>query len=106
MALSKFRHYEPLRTVVGVSSRCPRDTAGAYAPVRAGMSAAEIRLAVAMFWLLAVFGMLMVGLGPAAAADTGRSPFVAVGRTVRPAVVNIRTIRSVTQGGVDTSPFR
>jgi len=105
VALNKFRHYEPLRSVVGVSVRYPSDTVRAYPLVRAGVSAAEVRLAAAVLWLLAVIGVLIAGFGPAAAADTVRSPFVAVGRTVRPAVVNIRTIRSVTQGGVDTSPL-
>ena len=106
MALNKFRHYEPLRSVVGVSVRYPYDTVRAYPPVHAGVSAAEVRLAAAVLWLLAVIGVLIAGFGPAAAADTVRSPFVAVGRIVRPAVVNIRTIRSVTQGGVDTSPLQ
>jgi S1-C subfamily serine protease len=106
VALNKFRHYEPLRSVVGVSVRYPSDTVRAYPLVRAGVSAAEVRLAAAVLWLLAVIGVLIAGFGPAAAADTVRSPFVAVGRTVRPAVVNIRTIRSVTQGGVDTSPLQ
>ncbi len=39
-------------------------------------------------------------------ADTYHSPFVAIGRQVRPAVVNIRTVRSVTRGGVDINPLQ
>jgi S1-C subfamily serine protease len=35
-----------------------------------------------------------------------RSPFVAVGEKVRGAVVNIRTVRSVTRGGVDINPLQ
>jgi len=38
--------------------------------------------------------------------DQPRSPFVAIGREVRPAVVNIRTVRSVVTDGMDTSPLQ
>jgi serine protease Do len=41
-----------------------------------------------------------------AASDFPESPFIAVGRTVRPAVVNIRTIRSVNDEGIGTSPLQ
>ncbi len=41
----------------------------------------------------------------ASATPGQRSPFVAVGRLVGPSVVNIRTTRSVTQGGLDESPL-
>ncbi len=37
---------------------------------------------------------------------TIRSPFVTVGRLVQPSVVNIRTVRSVTRGGVDLNPLQ
>ncbi|MCB1182143.1 trypsin-like peptidase domain-containing protein [bacterium] len=43
---------------------------------------------------------------PARGEEPGVSPFVAVGRTVRPAVVNIRIIRSVNAEGVGTSPLQ
>jgi len=36
----------------------------------------------------------------------GESPFITVSRTVRPAVVNIRITRSVTGGGVGTTPLQ
>ena len=61
-------------------------------------------LVMSLFWLFCV------ALPPAVAAEVNetvpRSPFVAVGRAVVPAVVNIRTVRSVTRGGVDTSPLQ
>ena len=39
-------------------------------------------------------------------ADIQRSPFVAVGRAVRPAVVSIRITRAVGAGGVDRTPLQ
>jgi len=43
----------------------------------------------------------------AVAGDTGaRSPFVKVGREAKSSVVNIRTVRSVTRGGVDLNPLQ
>ncbi len=47
---------------------------------------------------------LLAAAPPVAAAE--RSPFVAVGERVRPAVVSIRTVRSVTRGGVDLNPMQ
>ncbi len=55
-----------------------------------------------LFFLGFVFS---VGAIPAQ-ADPLESPFISVGRTVRPAVVNIRTIRSMTDEGVGTSPLQ
>lgn len=50
---------------------------------------------------------LLLASPPAAAKDTiPESPFIAVGQIVRPAVVNIRITRSVTKGGVGTSPLQ
>jgi serine protease Do len=53
-------------------------------------------------WLLA--GLLM--LAGAAAAQPERSPFVAVGEAVRPAVVNIRITRAVNTAGIDETPLQ
>ena len=39
-------------------------------------------------------------------ADAPRSPFVAVGRAVRPAVVSIRITRAVGAGGIDRTPLQ
>lgn len=38
--------------------------------------------------------------------DLPRSPFVAVGQAVRPAVVSIRIIRAIGAGGLDTTPLQ
>ncbi len=38
--------------------------------------------------------------------DQPRSPFVALGREVRPAVVSIRTVRSIATDGMDTGPLQ
>ncbi len=59
--------------------------------------------------LVCAFLLLLVGvlLLVAARADAEpASPFVAVGRTVRPAVVSIRTTRAVGAGGVGTAPLQ
>jgi len=61
-------------------------------------------------WLLA--GLLIPSLVRSARADAEvnpdvpRSPFVAVGRAVRPAVVSLRIVRAVDSRGVDTSPLQ
>lgn len=61
--------------------------------------------------LLALFCVLL-GMGLLAPADSlgqgnpTESPFISVSRIVRPAVVNIRITRSVTAGGVGTSPLQ
>jgi serine protease Do len=75
----------------------------------AGMPSAwpgAVRLAL----LCGVLSLLLALLCPPARAageeDRLASPFVTVGREVRPAVVNIRTVRSVTQGGVDINPLQ
>ncbi len=45
--------------------------------------------------------------GPTVAwADSLESPFISVGRIVRPAVVNIRTTRSINDEGIGTSPLQ
>lgn len=64
-----------------------------------------------LFWSLLVLSVLM---GAVLIADRAlarqdqipESPFISVSRNVRPAVVNIRIVRSVTQGGVGTSPLQ
>jgi serine protease Do len=57
--------------------------------------------------LTSLLGLLLVS-APARAEDSGRprSPFVAVGEAVRPAVVNIRITRAVNSGGVDETPLQ
>ena len=56
---------------------------------------------------LAVLFLVSLQAVPARAADRiPESPFISVSRQVRPAVVNIRITRSVTQGGVGTSPLQ
>ena len=69
-----------------------------------------------MVWLsaraLAAAGLtiLVVLLGLVSSSwarqDIPESPFISVSREVRPAVVNIRITRSVTHGGVGTSPLQ
>lgn len=56
-----------------------------------------------------LLGSLLSGLTPpvaAIAAQPSESPFITVSRNVRPAVVNIRIVRSVTGGGVGTTPLQ
>jgi len=60
-----------------------------------------------------LFALALLALGCPLAhgqADSGaqlpRSPFVSVSRQVRTSVVNIRTVRSVTRGGVDINPLQ
>ena len=52
--------------------------------------------------------LLALGLALSARADSGAgdSPFTAVGRTVRPAVVSIRTVRAVNAEGMGTGPLQ
>lgn len=63
-------------------------------------------------WLLLAGLVLVAGVGtgsaaaPGDAAEGARSPFVEVGRRARESVVSIRTVRSVTRGGVDDSPLQ
>ena len=62
--------------------------------------------------LAGVFVLLMISSLPVSAEpvqiNTGlqRSPFVAVGRAVRPAVVSIRITRAVGAGGIDRTPLQ
>lgn len=55
---------------------------------------------------LFVLAVLPVAGGSDVRADSLESPFIEVGRTVRPAVVNIRQIRSVNDEGIGTSPLQ
>ena len=55
---------------------------------------------------LFVLALLPEGRPAMALADSLESPFIQVGRSVRPAVVNIRTVRSITDEGVGTSPLQ
>ncbi len=64
------------------------------------------RVAVITCAFLFVLTILPVGGARDAWADALESPFVQVGRTVRPAVVNIRQIRSVNDEGIGTSPLQ
>ncbi len=63
---------------------------------------------VASYVCAFLFSLLLILVGEAvpAQADSLESPFISVGRIVRPAVVNIRTIRSITDEGVGTSPLQ
>jgi serine protease Do len=61
-------------------------------------------------WVLALSGLLCTlfnsPLALGETIDLARSPFVAVGEAVRPAVVNIRITRAVNAGGVDETPLQ
>ncbi len=83
----------------------PRCTVRARPPRRAAGMAAALPL----FILSATF--VMTGAGVRAQpvpvnADMPRSPFVAVGEAVRPAVVSIRITRAVGAGGLDRTPLQ
>lgn len=56
--------------------------------------------------LLTLIMALILFSPGSAGAEPPVSPFVEVGRTVRPAVVNIRIIRSVSDEGIGTSPLQ
>jgi S1-C subfamily serine protease len=69
----------------------------------------------ALLIALAVGAVVLPGEGPGVALasdpvavnpDAPRSPFVALGEAVRPAVVSIRITRAVGAGGVDRSPLQ
>jgi serine protease Do len=68
----------------------------------------EVRVFVysSLVALAALWAILSLAVPSRAAADIPESPFISVSRTVRPAVVNIRIIRTTTQGGVGTSPLQ
>ncbi len=60
-----------------------------------------------VFALAVVLWFAAVAVAPAALVnDAVESPFVAVSRAVRPAVVNIRIVKSVNAEGVGTSPLQ
>ncbi len=70
-------------------------------------SRAVICRAVAVMCAFLFVVAVLPGMGHGnAVAGSLESPFISVGRTVRPAVVNIRTIRSITDEGVGTSPLQ
>ena len=50
--------------------------------------------------------LLASGFARGETSEPLRSPFVAVGEAVRPAVVNIRITRAVNAGGVDETPLQ
>ncbi len=56
--------------------------------------------------LVAVMLVLIASQARAAERARPESPFVSVGRTVRPAVVNIRITRAVNAAGVDQTPLQ
>lgn len=62
--------------------------------------------AFVMCAFLFVVAALFAGGASEVFAEPAESPFVAVGRTVRPAVVNIRTTRSINEEGIGTSPLQ
>lgn len=81
---------------------------GAY-PGRRGRFSAHTSLWLALAVVITVSGgpRRSDAAGPATVeADVPRSPFVAVGQVVRPAVVSIRITRAVGTGGVDRTPLQ
>ena len=56
--------------------------------------------------VLFFFLLVLMLLAQSARSEVIRSPFVEVGRTVRPAVVSIRTIRTTGPDGVGTGPMQ
>jgi len=87
----------------------PRDRESALVEARAGTKghlALLVPIAVATILLALLVSILTAPSATGAVnEDQPRSPFVAVGREVARAVVNIRTVRSITRGGVDTGPL-
>jgi serine protease Do len=76
---------------------CPADSAR----IRAALSAALMVALGGLCWVL-----LLSTPARSQSGDLTRSPFVAVGEAVRPAVVNIRITRAVNAGGVDETPLQ
>ena len=85
-----------------VRSRMALRVAGSRSSERAfvfrGIRPGDASLVLALVWL--------VSLVPLRAEAQAESPFVGVGRAVRPAVVSIRTVRSVNAEGMGTSPLQ
>lgn len=66
-----------------------------------------LSLAILVIAMAAVPVPALAAAGPAqVSVEAPRSPFVAVGRAVRPAVVSIRITRAVGAGGVDQTPLQ
>lgn len=77
----------------------------------AGASLAGASLAGAAWAILALAALAVALAAPARAQSgeargAGDSPFVGVGRQVRPAVVSIRTVRAVNAEGMGTGPLQ
>lgn len=73
------------------------------------LGAGRLALAVvcAAWWLSGFVGVPSYPAAPVTVnADFPRSPFVAVGQAVRPAVVSIRITRQIGAGGVDRTPLQ
>jgi len=69
----------------------------------------RLRISLLLLLCLASISILSIFVGPSWSLvneDVPRSPFVAVGREVRPAVVSIRTIRTIATDGMDTGPLQ
>ncbi len=86
---------------------------GLRCPLGSRLKSRKLRVRVGGVRLFLLLGAAWLAGGAAAtaraqdqAAVLPRSPFVAVGAKVRSAVVNIRTVRSVTRGGVDINPLQ
>lgn len=82
--------------------------AGLFASCRAAVPPLRQGVLVLTSLIVAAGALITLPSGEAGAqnADLGRSPFVAVGAAVRPAVVNIRITRAVNASGVDETPLQ
>jgi len=76
-------------------------------PGAAGECALVRYLCITLAWIAAAAALQFIA-APAARGESAppESPFVAVGRTVRPAVVSVRIVRAVNAEGMGTSPLQ
>jgi serine protease Do len=77
-----------------------------YAQVAPSLSINRVEGLTTLLLVLCGLAMVAANLARAEAGGLERSPFVAVGEAVRPAVVNIRITRAVNAGGVDETPLQ
>ncbi len=72
-----------------------------------GSQAGVAPCAPVLLWVGWLTLALLVAMGiPANAEEPAASPFVEVGRTVRPSVVNIRVVRMMSDAGIGMSPLQ
>ena len=104
MRLNETSRRRSCRDAQRVRSEVPPQIAAGQPGERVFASRRLRSAAIGAIVVLALWPLLPVF--PAAAAADPESPFVAVGRLVRPAVVSLRIVRAVNAEGVGTGPLQ